>query len=1105
MSGLEVIGSISAIITFLQATNHLYERGKRAGEFLETLHIAGRRLPVLLHTLQLYKVNFERLKDTLPADLCHALQETLDDCTDKSQALSEIFAKVTSGPADTESRRQRYLSFVRKRGKGNKIETLMAGITQDIQLLVNNEAMKPSNSSQNTNANTDLEAILTEIKELRMSEEPDEGFPQTFHASGTQNNHVNGGNGQLNAGSGQQINTLARVGTQTFNFGISTAKDDFSFRKPLGTCLDQAPFMPAELFIGRVTELTTIEAALHPVSNSSQMIQQQQRRFALGGAGGIGKTQIALAYAQTSHISHETVLWFNATTEMTLIRSFVTAAGLIFGSQVSQRLEGQEAVSRTREWLSDPQNSKWLLVFDNYDDTNDFAIDSYFPPAAHGAVLITSRRAPLVNCIPEPLKIEPLQEINESLKILETRSKRMSLASVLLAGRLGGLPLALATAGTYLQKRNLSFQRYLQVYEERWNIDPHRPAKLREYQERTLFTTWDVSYDRLKAEDSEAAQLLKILAYFDNQSLWYDLFHAGLWCHTGLEPVSPLYDVINDDVCFNGVMATLSDFSFLEHHLSSKTWSMHNCIHDWISASQDNTFDPSIYWYAVRCVVNSIEGQSHGPLEYSIYTPYLLHAKRLVHRRFFKMGLQLTVPRVIHGLAIAELLYCQGLYSCAESLLKILLSQSEEAFGTDHGVAIMILTYLGRLHVQQRKFQEAKPILERAREAGIFSFRTKLNLGHVYRELGNLQGAEQMYIQALWGSHSSPLDITTNDLLKILSIVEKGVHQISPGVEFTFSIGLCGKDQRVEDGVEVKLTRLFDILDGLCMVFRETARKREVKEILRSLLRLRDKFQGSDAPEALMTAKNLGCLYAEEGSFQEAEKLFKRVLDTRERLFAWDHLSVITTLQCLGNLYLDQNNFEDAESALTGALAKAKKAFGEFHELTLDIINSLDSLYEKQDEIIEQEAILDQMLAIKETLLGHNHPSTINTVARLGTVKLLLRRLDVAEQMFVRVLGFPTTLHALGIHAIENIDVSINLSVIYIFTMRIHDAIQLIERMHTLALQRHDTDDELCLVISSILETVRFLLEKKGPEGYRPEDMEIIGRSIAINLSQHLV
>lgn len=219
MSGLEVIGSISAIITFLQATNHLYERGKRAGEFLETLHIAGRRLPVLLHTLQLYKVNFERLKDTLPADLCHALQETLDDCTDKSQALSEIFAKVTSGPADTESRRQRYLSFVRKRGKGNKIETLMAGITQDIQLLVNNEAMKPSNSSQNTNANTDLEAILTEIKELRMSEEPDEGFPQTFHASGTQNNHVNGGNGQLNAGSGQQINTLARVGTQTFNFG----------------------------------------------------------------------------------------------------------------------------------------------------------------------------------------------------------------------------------------------------------------------------------------------------------------------------------------------------------------------------------------------------------------------------------------------------------------------------------------------------------------------------------------------------------------------------------------------------------------------------------------------------------------------------------------------------------------------------------------------------------------------------------------------------------------------------------------------------------------------------------------------------------------------
>jgi hypothetical protein len=41
-----------------------------------------------------------------------------------------------------------------------------------------------------------------------------------------------------------------------------------------------------------------------------------------------------------------------------------------------------------------------------------------------------------------------------------------------LAERLGGLPLALATAGAYLHKSTLSFDEYLQEYEKRWDLNP---------------------------------------------------------------------------------------------------------------------------------------------------------------------------------------------------------------------------------------------------------------------------------------------------------------------------------------------------------------------------------------------------------------------------------------------------------------------------------------------------------------------------------------------------------------------------------------------------------------------------------------------------------
>lgn len=91
----------------------------------------------------------------------------------------------------------------------------MTAITQDVQLLVNSEAIRPVTPSHNM----ELEAILNDVKDLHDSTLQKNGLILNFHSSGTQNNNVNSGNGQLNSGSGQQINTHARVGTQNFNFG----------------------------------------------------------------------------------------------------------------------------------------------------------------------------------------------------------------------------------------------------------------------------------------------------------------------------------------------------------------------------------------------------------------------------------------------------------------------------------------------------------------------------------------------------------------------------------------------------------------------------------------------------------------------------------------------------------------------------------------------------------------------------------------------------------------------------------------------------------------------------------------------------------------------
>lgn len=197
---------------------------------------------------------------------------------------------------------------------------------------------------------------------------------------------------------------------------------DFSFRGPVGILRGQAPYIAFELFIGRSHELNEITRLLHPDQKS-----QKQRRLVLGGIGGIGKTQLAIAYAESGRSSYGSVFWLNAVSEAALKDSFLSIASLIFDVEDPGVLENKEIVRRVHQWLCNPKNTGWLLIFDNYDDPSQFLIDPYYPPASHGAILVTSRRPDHVAGI--SLHIKSFKHVEDSLAILQTRSKRENVQS----------------------------------------------------------------------------------------------------------------------------------------------------------------------------------------------------------------------------------------------------------------------------------------------------------------------------------------------------------------------------------------------------------------------------------------------------------------------------------------------------------------------------------------------------------------------------------------------------------------------------------------------------------------------------------------------------
>ena len=169
--------------------------------------------------------------------------------------------------------------------------------------------------------------------------------------------------------------------------------------------------MPDELFIGREDELQDMEKQL-----------KRGKRFTITGVGGVGKTSLAITYAKSHSTEYTSVIWLNAQSQTTLEASFRSIASCIWAFQDPQVLQERIIPERVRRWLSDRQNSGWLLIFDNYDDPNQFDIRKYYPHStSHGTMIIITRRR---DAFAKSLYVKPLQGVSDSLKVLQTRSER---------------------------------------------------------------------------------------------------------------------------------------------------------------------------------------------------------------------------------------------------------------------------------------------------------------------------------------------------------------------------------------------------------------------------------------------------------------------------------------------------------------------------------------------------------------------------------------------------------------------------------------------------------------------------------------------------------
>ena len=186
--------------------------------------------------------------------------------------------------------------------------------------------------------------------------------------------------------------------------------------------------------MGRKEELIRIKEAFGDQRSQRKVVQ-------LHGLGGVGKTQLAVAFLGEHRYIYPAIFWLNGKTEDTLKQSFTGMAKRLHIEHPSSALlriaseekDTDQVVALIKQWLSVRGNTQWMLVFDSVDnpklpgisDPQAYDIRLYFPEAHQGSILITTRSSRLK--IGEVVSVKKLLDVQENIILLASTSGRENL------------------------------------------------------------------------------------------------------------------------------------------------------------------------------------------------------------------------------------------------------------------------------------------------------------------------------------------------------------------------------------------------------------------------------------------------------------------------------------------------------------------------------------------------------------------------------------------------------------------------------------------------------------------------------------------------------
>jgi tetratricopeptide (TPR) repeat protein len=557
---------------------------------------------------------------------------------------------------------------------------------------------------------------------------------------------------------------------------------------------------------------------------------------------------------------------------------------------------------------------------------------------------------------------------------------------------LDGLPLAIAQAGAYLQESGVGLTTYLRFYEQQWSelmaSDQLADAPLHDYPDRSVWTTWAISYQAIRKKHEATANLLLLWSFLDNKDLWHGLFATACAASTVVARMLSRWigELASSEIRFSGAMQLLRNYSLVEEVAETSSYATHPVVHQWAQHSQGRCFAAELSRLSVVAVGWSVPASSsrnYATLQRRLLPHAQVCSRRIAgnepgwkcrlndstHEAVDKEDEQETVLDAIHllGLLYAD----QGKLGDAEKMYERALRGKEETLGPSHTSTLSTVNNLGLLYADQGKLSEAEQMYERA-----------------------LRGCEE----ALGSTHTSTLDTVNN-----LGLLYADQDKLSEA-EQMYERALRG----YEDALGPTHTSTLDTVNNLGNLYKNQGKLSDAEKMYERALRGMEEALGPSHTSTLSTVNNLGNLYKNQGKLGDAEKMYERALRGMEEALGPSHTSTLSTVNNLGLLYADQGKLSEAEQMYERALRGYEDALGPTHTSTLDTVNNLGNLYAAQGKLGEAEQMYERALGGYEEALGHEQAQqyrpALNTLQNLGDLYVGQAQTDKARTMYAQAL-----------------------------------------------------------------------------------------------------